>query len=135
MPARRHGGRGGQHLRVSLVRGPAGQSSAYKTPFITQKGDMAMGNPGLTGRTVAATVASTQAQVGERIGWSRTRVADYARLQDVIVAQVLDLARSIQEGRATETVANETFPFTEGWFRNSGMPSPHEARGRGGQHL
>jgi len=94
-----------------------------------------MGNPGLTGRTVAATVASTQAQVGERIGWSREAVKQYVALANSIGTQVLDLAKDHQEGRVPSNGTRVPFAFTEGWFRNSGMPSPHEARGRGGQHL
>ncbi len=63
----------------------------------------------------------TQAQIGERVGWSRIVVAGYSRLQDIIVAQVLDLSKHHQYGRETKSVAGATFNFTEGWFRNSGL--------------
>ena len=61
----------------------------------------------------------TQAEIGEKIGWSRTKVADYARLIENTVANVLELAKVYQSGRTTENVAIAT--FTEGWFRNSGL--------------
>ena len=57
----------------------------------------------------------------EEIGWSRSKVADYSKLLNNIVAQVLDIAKKHQEDRATKKVAHATFNFTEGWFRKSGI--------------
>ena len=40
---------------------------------------------------------------------------------DNVVTQILDLAKRYQQGRVTGDVTHDTFPFTEGWFRNSGI--------------
>ena len=61
----------------------------------------------------------TQAEIGEKIGWSESKVKDYSRLLNAIVAKVLILGKKHQTGRATVKVANAT--FTEGWFRDSGL--------------
>jgi site-specific DNA-methyltransferase (adenine-specific) len=61
----------------------------------------------------------TQAEIAERLGWSRKQVGDYSRLLSNVVPSVLDLARKHQEGRGTTNVPSGT--FTEGWFRNSGL--------------
>ena len=63
----------------------------------------------------------TQKEIGEKIGWSRTKIADYQRINEKIVAEVVNLCKSHQNGRATNDVAIATFDFTEGWFRNSGL--------------
>ena len=64
----------------------------------------------------------TQAQIGERIGWSRTAVQDYLRILDKVDAKVLDLAQKHQKDRASMNDANAPmFDFTEGWFRTSGI--------------
>ena len=60
----------------------------------------------------------TQADIGEKIGWSRDLVARYTGLIGKVVTRVLDLARRHQTGRVTENVTTVT--FTEGWFRDSG---------------
>ena len=62
-----------------------------------------------------------QAQIGEKIGWSRERVRDYIAILDKIGAQIINLAREHQTGRAPKIGAFATFDFTEGWFRNSGL--------------
>ena len=61
----------------------------------------------------------TQADIGEKIGWSRTKVANYAQLIENTVTNVLELAKVHQSGRVTENVTIAT--FTEGWFRDSGL--------------
>lgn len=61
----------------------------------------------------------TQAEIAERLGWSRSKVAKYSSLLNEIVPEVRSLARSRQEGRVTENVPTGT--FTEGWFRKSGL--------------
>jgi len=64
----------------------------------------------------------TQQQIAERIGWSRVRVKDYVALLDKVGAEVLNLVKQHQEGRAPTNGANApTFNFTEGWFRTSGL--------------
>ena len=61
----------------------------------------------------------TQAEIGEKIGWSRTKVANYAQLIENTVTNVLELAKAHQSGRVTENVTIVT--FTEGWFRDSDL--------------
>ncbi len=63
----------------------------------------------------------TQAEIGERIGWSRMAVNHYTRLADGVDTTVLDLARRHQEGRVSEDDTTVTFRFTERWFRDSGI--------------
>ena len=55
----------------------------------------------------------TQEQIGEKIGWSRTDVANNVAVLDKIVTQVLDLARQHQKGRVTQNVTCVTFDFTD----------------------
>ena len=64
----------------------------------------------------------TQESIGEKIGWSREKVRDYYSLLNVIGANILDMAKIVQKGRAPEKGANAPMHnFTEGWFRNSGL--------------
>lgn len=63
-------------------------------------------------------VGQTQEQIGNVIGWSRDRIADYASILNHVVAENLNLAKTSQTGRATTNVANATIDFTEGWFRD-----------------
>ncbi len=44
----------------------------------------------------------TQAEIGEKIGWSRGAVSQYAMLQDKVATSVLDLAKERQEGRVAD---------------------------------
>ena len=59
----------------------------------------------------------TQEEIGEKIGWSRSKVAQYIRLLKEIVTPILDIARKHQEDRVTKDVTHVTFNFTEYWFR------------------
>lgn len=61
----------------------------------------------------------TQAEIGEKIGWTESKVKQYSALLNSIVTDVLGLAKKHQTGRVTEKVTNVT--FTEGWFRDSGL--------------
>lgn len=63
----------------------------------------------------------TQKEAAKKMGWSRSKLQDYVRILNRIDANILDLARQYQEGRASPNDANATFDFTEGWFRNSGL--------------
>lgn len=63
----------------------------------------------------------TQAEIGDRIGWSRSAVSQYIMLQDKVATSVLDLAKQHQEGRVAESATHVAFNFTEGWFRTSGL--------------
>ena len=63
----------------------------------------------------------TQEEIGEKIGWSRSKVCDYSNLLNNIDAQVLDIARKHQKDRASKIDAHATFNFTEYWFRTSGI--------------
>jgi biotin operon repressor len=61
----------------------------------------------------------TQAQIGERIGWSREAVKDHVSLLKKIGADILDFAMQHQIGRAPENGAiAPAFNFTEGLLRN-----------------
>jgi len=62
----------------------------------------------------------TQAEIGESIGWSQQKVADYYKTTTHITADVLKMAKEHQSGRAVENTATAV-NFTEGWFRNSGL--------------
>lgn len=61
----------------------------------------------------------TQAEIAERLGWNRDKVAKRSRLLNEIVPKVLEYARKHQSGRGTKDVPFGT--FTEGWFRSSGI--------------
>ena len=64
----------------------------------------------------------TQAEIGERIGWTREQVKHYIAVLNTIGTEVLNLARGHQEGRVPENGTTvPTTTFTEGWFRNSGF--------------
>ena len=60
----------------------------------------------------------TQAQIGEKIGWSREQVRNYIFVLDKVGTEVLDLARKHQNGRVPKNGTIVPFDFTEGWFRN-----------------
>ena len=45
------------------------------------------------------------------------KVAQYIRLLNEIVTEVLKIAKEHQVGHVTKEVTNVTFDFTEGWFR------------------
>jgi len=61
----------------------------------------------------------TQAEIAERLGWTRDKVAKHSQLLNNIVTDVLDLARAHQTGRVTDNVTSVT--FSEYWFRTSGL--------------
>lgn len=63
----------------------------------------------------------TQQEIGERIGWSREKVAYHQAVLDKIVTAVLENARKHQEGRVTSDVTTVT-NFTEGWFLHPRAP-------------
>ena len=63
----------------------------------------------------------TQQEIADRIGWSRTKVANYSRITESIVRTVLKKAKKHQSGRLTDDVRNLTFNFTEGWFSKNGL--------------
>lgn len=60
----------------------------------------------------------TQEQIGKRIGWSREKVRDYNRVIDNIGAEILNIAKAVQIGRATDNGANAPINFTEGGLRD-----------------
>ena len=64
---------------------------------------------------------ATQAEIGDRIGWSREQVRNYIFVLDKIGTGVLDLARKYQNGRVPRNGTIVPFDFTEGWFRDSGL--------------
>ena len=71
-------------------------------------------------RIVTLREEHTQAEIGEKIGWDRGKVANHMRLLENIVTDILEVARRHQEGRVTEDATSVT-NFTEGWFRTSGL--------------
>ena len=65
----------------------------------------------------------TQAEIGEKVGWSVQKVSDYNNALEKTSAEVLVLAKTWQNGRAEKKSA--VADFTEGWFRNSGLYELH----------
>lgn len=63
----------------------------------------------------------THKEIGEKIGWSESKVDQYSALLKNILTQVLDFAKKYQIDRVSEELTNVSFDFTEGWFRNSGF--------------
>ena len=71
----------------------------------------------------------TQEKIGEVVGWRREKVNRYETTRSQIVPKILLFAKTFQKGRGTQNVPNgtknelevNTFDFTEGWFRNSGL--------------
>jgi len=61
----------------------------------------------------------TQAEIAERLGWSKSKVKQYSALLNNVVTDVLQLARAHQDGRVTDEVTSVT--FSEYWFRTSGL--------------
>ena len=57
-------------------------------------------------------------EVADKLGWSPQKVSDYSNVLEKISAQVLEMARCWQIGRADKKSA--LADFTEGWFRDSG---------------
>lgn len=68
----------------------------------------------------------TQAEIGEKVGWSRDSVKNYIRIIDGIGTHSLESAKGCQVGRVpiNGTVV-PSYDFTEGWFRNSGLYELH----------
>lgn len=62
----------------------------------------------------------TQAEIGERIGWSRSKTSQYTTLLANVATPVLELARGHQEGRVADD-ATAVANFTEYWFRTTGL--------------
>ena len=58
-------------------------------------------------------------EVADKLGWSPQKVSDYSNVLEKISAQVLEMARCCQIGRADKKSA--LADFTEGWFRDSGL--------------
>jgi len=63
----------------------------------------------------------TQKDIGEKIGWKKSYLSYHNQLLEKISTQVLDFAKTYQNGRVEEKSTNVEFNFTEGWFRNSGF--------------
>lgn len=61
----------------------------------------------------------TQQEIADKMGWTRSTVANYSSLLSNVVTEVVEIAKSNQTGRVTENVPTET--FTERWFRDSGL--------------
>lgn len=59
-------------------------------------------------------------EIGEKLGWSRDKVAQHNKILENVVTEILETARNHQEGRVT-TDCDNCHNFTEGWFRNSGL--------------
>jgi len=61
----------------------------------------------------------TQAEIGEELGWSRSKVNNYTSLASEVDTGVLALARSHQEGRVSSD--DTAVSFSEYWFRTSDL--------------
>jgi hypothetical protein len=62
----------------------------------------------------------TQAEIGEKLGWSRSKVSQYTTLLSNVATQVLEIGRSHQNGRVADS-ATSVAKFSEGWFRKSNL--------------
>lgn len=63
----------------------------------------------------------TQEEIGNKVGWSKSKIKQYSALLNKIVTDIMELARKHQTDRVTNKVTNVTYNFTEGWFRDSGL--------------
>lgn len=63
----------------------------------------------------------TQEEIGNKIGWSQRKVADYFQIIKNFSAENLEFCKNNQKGRALKNSALALFDFTEGWFRTSGL--------------
>jgi hypothetical protein len=64
----------------------------------------------------------TQEEIGNKIGWNRSKVKKYsALLSNIKVPEVREISKKYQKDRGTNEVPNGTFNFTERWFRDSGL--------------
>jgi DNA modification methylase len=61
-----------------------------------------------------------QAEIGSKIGWSRTMVSDYMAVNK-IDDEVLALAKKHQKERTSNNDEDSSFNFTQYWFRTSGI--------------
>lgn len=59
----------------------------------------------------------TQAQIGERIGWSREAVKNYIAVLDKIGTDIRNITKQYQFGRVPSNGTVVPFDFTEYWFR------------------
>ena len=60
-------------------------------------------------------------EIGEKIGWSRSRISHYLILLDKVATTILDFVKKYQIGRVAKNATGVAFDFTEGWFRTSGL--------------
>ena len=63
----------------------------------------------------------TLEEIGEKIGWSESKVMQYSALLSKILTPILDLCKQHQIGRVSEKLTRVSFDFSEGWFRTSGL--------------
>ena len=63
----------------------------------------------------------TQEEIGEKIGWSRSKVNNYMLLLKEIDTTILELAKKHQTGRVSKIDTGVSINFTEYWFRTSGI--------------
>jgi len=64
----------------------------------------------------------TQQEIADTLGWSREKVRDYVAVFSKVGADILEIAKKYQEGRAPQNGTNAPiFNFTEGWFRDVGI--------------
>ena len=68
----------------------------------------------------------TQEEIAQIFSVSKEVIKQYSALLNKIVTQIIDLCKTIQNGRVTNKVTNVTYNFTEGWFRNSGLYNLNE---------
>jgi len=70
----------------------------------------------------------TQAEIAERLGWSESKVHQYSRLLNQLLTEVVEIAKSHQDGRVSQDLTSVR--FTEYWFRTSGLYDGNTRRRR-----
>ena len=64
----------------------------------------------------------SQREIGELFGWGKGNTSNYSVLLEKMSTRFLDLTRDCQIGRVEQKSTHvDTFDFTEGWFRTSGL--------------
>jgi len=62
----------------------------------------------------------TNVEIADLLGWNESAIKNHSALLSK-VTPILNIAKTHQKGRVTNEVTYETYNFTEGWFRTSGL--------------
>ena len=63
----------------------------------------------------------TLKEIAVNLGVEEPFIKEHSRILSSVVEEVLDLAKTYQEGRSTKKVLPSTFNFTANWFKESGI--------------